>query len=298
MSDFEEIAVAGGKLTFQYEPEKGMSVEFAFSTPLPVTVFQLCINMDGKLVDFVATSGVGGSTFIPQPSIVAYLISDREGMFGQKCVVCGSYFRTSTLSRLTTCTYCGSRKHGIAFLTENQMQYLTKYFNTYLRAMNDGKNAIVDLDQMTASLANNKHSWVYNEERQQSKYICSVCHCAYDVLGNYALCPACGTPNYQSVFEVALSDIQTKLAAVDQSDVPGELFAKAFTEYEALGNSVKAQLLRLPAMKRRKVEIEKINFQHLSEAAKLLEHFFSIKINENISAEDLTFLKQWLTEGT
>ena len=81
-------------------------------------------------------------------------------------------------------------------------------------------------------------------------------------------------PNYHSVFEVALSDIQTKLAAVDQSDVPGELFAKAFTEYEALGNSVKAQLLRLPAMKRRKVEIEKINFQHLSEAANLLDISF------------------------
>jgi hypothetical protein len=70
MHEFEEIAHTGGKLTFIHESEGGLSVRLEHSTPLPATVFQVCINMDGQIVDYVAIGGIGGgvllsSTFSP-----------------------------------------------------------------------------------------------------------------------------------------------------------------------------------------------------------------------------------------
>ena len=292
MHEFEEIAHTGGKLTFIHESEGGLSVRLEHSTPLPATVFQVCINMDGQVVDYVAIGGIGGASFYPQPSVLAYLISDREGMFGQKCKACESYFRCSTLSRTTICPYCGDRKHGVVFLTANQLQFLTKYFNTYMEALEKAQTVTVDLDQMLDGLSNNTHSWVYKEERQQSLHRCSSCRCRYDVLGSYALCPSCGTPNFLSSYENGLAELQTQLSAssVHRGDVPGELFAKAFTEYEALGNCVRTQLLRIPATDRRKAEVRRINFQRMGEAAELLERFFAIRVNDNLSAEDMVFI--------
>ncbi len=254
--------------------------------------FRCASTWTGQIVDYVAIGGIGGASFYPQPSVLAYLISDREGMFGQKCKACESYFRCSTLSRTTICPYCGDHKHGVVFLTANQLQFLTKYFNTYMEALEKAQTATVDLDQMLNGLSNNTHSWVYKEEVQQSLHRCNLCRCRYDVLGRYALCPSCGTPNYLSSYEKALSELKAHLSAssVHSGDIPGELFAKAFTEYEALGNCVRTQLLRIPATDRRKAEVRRINFQRISEAAEQLERFFAIRVNDNLSAEDIAFI--------
>lgn len=164
-TEFEEIAHTGGRLTFIHEEGGGLSVKLEHSRPSPATVFQVCIALDGQIVDYVAIGGIGSPSFYPQPSILAYLISDREGKFGQKCKSCDSYFRTSVPSRRTVCPYCGDRKHGITFLTQNQMQFLTKYFNTYVEASQKGKTVTVDLDEMVDALTHNSQSWVYNTGR-------------------------------------------------------------------------------------------------------------------------------------
>jgi hypothetical protein len=292
MSQFEEIAHTGGKLTFIYEPESGISVKLEHSSPFAAAVFQVCIGPNGKIVDYVAIGGEGAQSFYPQPSVLAPLLSDKEGMFGQKCKSCESYFRTSVPSRATACPYCGIRYHAIAFLTPNQLQYLAIFFNTYMEALKKAETRDVDLDAMIDALANNTQSWVYKEERQQSKNTCPSCRCVYDVLGKYALCPSCAKPNYERSLQEALGDVQARLTAVgtDPSNVPGELFAKIFTEYEALANAVRRQLLRFPATGRRRHAIEKINFQKLDEASKLLEQYFAINVYDGLSRDDIVFL--------
>lgn len=131
MGQLEEITHTGGKLTFIYE-NGSISVRFEHNSPIPATAFQVCISPNGEVVDFVAFSGEGGPSFYPQPSVLAILLSDREGMFGQVCRTCQSYFRTSVLARTTTCPYCGFRNHGRAFLTDNQLKYLANFFDTYV----------------------------------------------------------------------------------------------------------------------------------------------------------------------
>lgn len=291
MASFEEIAHTGGKLTFIYE-NNTIAVRFVHSSPIPATAFQVCISPEGEVVDFVAFSGEGGRSFYPQPSILAILLSDREGMFGQKCRSCDSYFRTSVLSRTTTCPYCGFRNHGRVFLTENQLKYLTSFFNTYIDVQNERLTKEVDLDKMIDQLPNNTQAWVYKEESQQSKTRCSSCRCVYDVLGRYALCPVCALPNYESSFQNGLEVVRVALAAApDHLDLPGETFSRSFTEYEALANAVRRQLLRLPMTPRRRKDIEKINFQRLLEAFQSLDQYFGFRVTDGLSEDDLGFLK-------
>jgi Zn finger protein HypA/HybF involved in hydrogenase expression len=291
MPDFEEITHTGGKLTFLYE-EGGVSIRLQHASPFPATVFQVCISLDGKIVDFVAIAGEGGKSFYPQPSVLAPLLSDREGMFGRKCKACESYFRTSVLNRITICPYCGVRNRGVAFLTDNQLLFLTKVFNTYGEVTEKASTREIDLDAMIETLPNNTQAWVLKEERQQSLTKCRSCHCRYDVLGKYALCPACAKPNYESSFQRALEIIKADLTAAgtDPRNLPGEVFSKIFTEYEALGNAVRRQLLRLPMTERRRRETAKINFQRLAEAANLMEQYFAIRVNEGLSSDDISFL--------
>ncbi len=293
MTEFEEIAHTGGKITFIHDPQHGTSIQLEHSRPLPAAVFQVCITLDGQIIDYIPFGGMGQGSFYPQPSVLAFLISDSEGMFGQKCPVCASYFRTSVLSRITACPYCGLRNRGVAFLTSNQIQFLTNFFNTFMAAHKEAKSIEVNLDEMVDALSNNIHSWVYKEERQQSQHKCKSCRCRYDILGHYALCPACATSNYLTIFEGALGKLLTNVEEIAKAGevIPGDLLTKAFTEFEALGNSVRTQLLRLPATEKRKSDIAKLNFQRIIETSDSLEKWFAFKLLKDLSQEEVEFIR-------
>lgn len=295
MEEFQEISHTGGKIIFQYKPNEGIFVRIENCNPSPATIFQICISFDGQIIDYVSFFSGPGS-FYPQPSLLIPLLSDREGMFGQKCRKCKSYFRTSILSSTTICPYCGYKTRGVEFLTNNQVQYLTLFFNTYMEVLHKPESKEIDLDFLISKLTKNTPSWVYYEERLQLKVRCSACKCVFDVLGKYACCPYCGTPNYKLTLESELSliELEATQSVKNSLDVPGELLSKTFGEYESFSNAIKNQLLQLPATEDRKKEIKKISFQMLDESEKKVDHFFSIKISKGLSSDDLAFLRKMI----
>lgn len=291
MPQFDEIAHTGGRISFDYS-DAGVAVGIVHHRPTAATIFQVCINFEGQIVGYVAATGEGGPSFYPQPSVIALLVSDQEGLFGQRCKACASYYRTLVLSNRTTCPYCGFIGRGPEFLTANQIQFLTNFYTAYVEAMEGKVSKQIDLDSMLDSLSHNEPSWVYTEERQQNKSRCPSCRNVYDVLGRYARCPACGAPNYEHTFDQAMAAIRAQITpeTVDAANLPGETLSKAFSEYEAFGNAVRRQLLRLPMTPRRRTETEKINFQRLAEAERLLDLYFGVNATEGLETSDTEFL--------
>ncbi|MHC4270209.1 MAG: hypothetical protein ACYSTS_17340, partial [Planctomycetota bacterium] len=105
MEEFEEIAHSGGKIEFLNDPVKGTSIRFTHSSPWPFSAFQVCVSFDGKILDTVPVGGMGSSIPIPypKPSILAFVISDRQGLFGRQCPKCNTYFRSDIEGQTNFC---------------------------------------------------------------------------------------------------------------------------------------------------------------------------------------------------
>ncbi|MES2826319.1 MAG: hypothetical protein V4732_22180 [Pseudomonadota bacterium] len=182
MNEFEEIVHTGGKIEFLYDEEtNSVSSRITHQTPYASTIVQLCVSLEGKILAFMATGGYGYDIPYPQPSIPVCLLSDREGLFGQVCPKCHSYFRSDAISGNSICPYCGIKSRGIEFLTKNQLSFLGMYCGSIIQTFNDKQNVEIDLDALLDNLDENKPAWVYPEERQQTKKKCS-CRCTFDIL--------------------------------------------------------------------------------------------------------------------
>jgi len=167
MDEFQEIAHTGGKIDFLYsKEEQAVSIRISHAHPWATTMVQLCISYDGKVLDFVPCGGIGAVIPYPQPSLLAFLLSDREGLFGQSCPKCKSYFRSDALSGHTTCPYCGEADKGIEFLTENQLKFLGHFCESFITAHNEKRSVTVDLDELLNNMEGNSPEWLYPEERQ------------------------------------------------------------------------------------------------------------------------------------
>jgi hypothetical protein len=88
-----------------------------------------------------------------------------------------------------------------------------------------------------------------------------------------------------TIFEGALGKLITNVEEIAKAGevIPGDLLTKAFTEFEALGNSVRTQLLRLPATEKRKSDIAKLNFQRIIETSDSLGKLFAFKLLKDFS---------------
>ena len=167
MDESQEIAHTGGKIDFIYSKEaQAVSIKMSLAYPGATTMVQLCISYDGKVLDFVPCGGIGAVIPYPQPSLLAFLLSDREGLFGQSCPKCKSYFRSDALSGHTTCPYCGEADKGIEFLTENQLKFLGHFCESFITAHNEKRSVTVDLDELLNNMEGNSPEWLYPEERQ------------------------------------------------------------------------------------------------------------------------------------
>ncbi len=295
--EFEEIAHTGGKIEFIHDPEQGTAIRISHTTPQPVVIHQLCVSFEGKVLDFVPIGGIGTVIPYPQPSILAYVISDKEGLFGRACPKCQSYFRSGFLTSKTICPYCGHRDKGVKFLTKNQLQFVGNFCNAFLEAHSQGKSITVDLDEFIHKLGDNKPGWMYSEERQQSQHKCAQCRCVYDILGDYGVCPACGHPNFFQVISTKLDELEAKFKDVDESvtdrherEIEWEKLTRCVSEFEALANTLREHLLLFPATPGRKAEISNLSFQKIVHAAGCLKQWYGIDILKDISPEDLEFL--------
>lgn len=195
MEEFQEIYLSGGKIEFEKGPKGGVSIGYHHSNPWQMAVFQVCVSFEGKVLDIVPFTGMGPMPPYPQPSLLAWVISDRHGMFGSFCRNCQSYFRIDMYPGDTICPYCGHLDKSINFLTENQLQYIAAFCKSFIEAHNGDNDVILDLDKLAEELPENRPKWLYSEEQQQNSYTCAKCKRKYDILGEYGLCPSCGASN-------------------------------------------------------------------------------------------------------
>ena len=297
--EFQEIAHTGGKITFLHDPEQGTAIQIQHSNPWAASMHQVCVSYVGEVLDFVPAGGIGRVIPYPQHSILAFIISDREGLFGRKCPECESYFRSSFLTSKTTCPYCGHKGKGVEFLTKNQLQFIGQFCNSFIEAHTKGKTIEIDLDELTKELSENKPGWVYTEERQQSKHSCQECRCVYDILGDYGVCPSCGTSNFQSVVDEKFDALEAQLKEADENitdrherEVEWEKLTRCVSEFEALANIVRSHLMRLPLISKRRAELSRISFQRILNASEQIEQWFGIGILHDISDKDREFLNK------
>lgn len=79
-SEFEEIAHIGGTITFEHDPEQDTALKITHSNPWAAAMHQVCVSYNGVVLDFLHCGCIGRVITYPQPSILAFIISDREGL--------------------------------------------------------------------------------------------------------------------------------------------------------------------------------------------------------------------------
>jgi hypothetical protein len=300
MNEFEEICHSGGSLKFLWDDSQGFSISYSGKSPYPVALYQLCVSMEGKILEIVPCGGIGSQIPYPQPSILVYMISDREGMFGRECPSCNTYFRVSAASsKVMTCPYCYWSHNSLEFLTKNQLKYAELYCQTYCAAINEQKTFEIDIEALTNELPENRPTWI-SDERQQNLYICTECKTKYDILGEYAYCPICSKNNYREVFSSKLESMKNEFTSFEELNNDRcvreakweELTKKCVSEFEAMANELKKFLVSIPTTKRRRNSISQLNFQSIIKTARLMEKWLDIQIIKDISQDDQNYLNK------
>jgi len=236
----------------------------------------------------------------PKPSLLAWILSDDSGMWGRRCPICGTYFRTNHVMENTACPYCGNVSNSLSFITEAQGRYVTAFCNAYIEASNTKATVAIDLDSVTDS----KPEWSYSEERQQFHFKCKNCHTEADILGEYGWCPKCGKSNGREIIEDKLKQLEEAFERADKNRIERaerdqqweEMNSKCFSLFEALGRHLQTVLVMFPAVPSRKKEVQNLSFQRLIEASESLEQWYGIRVFENISPDDKGFVNLMLNK--
>lgn len=299
MKEFQEIAHTGGKIEFLYSEEhNGVAIQISHSNPWATTMVQLCVSYDGEILDFVPAGGIGAVIPYPQPSILVFLLSDREGLFGQSCPKCESYFRSNSISGDTTCPYCGNTENGLEYLTENQLKFITYFCESQLQAHKEKRNITIDLDNLLKEFPENTPEWIYPEERQQTKKTCE-CRCVYDILGDFGVCPACSKPNFTEIitskfdeFENQFKDVDKNIADRADREVEWEKLTRCVSDFEALANNIRIHIVNFPLTPKRRSDIKRLSFQRITNASLAIKNWFDIDIFNGVSEDDQLFLNK------
>ena len=262
-------------------------------------MYQIAVGLNGALLAVVPPTGLGVPLPpYPQPSILAWIISDQQGMWGRLCPHCKSYFRTNHVYMNTTCPYCQKTADSLAFITEVQRRYLEAYCIAVVNVQKRNQTVKIDLDAIT----DNKPEWVYSEERQQFHFQCVHCRTEVDILGDYGWCPECGRTNGRDLFLKGLGESEQRFEKAEKDlKEPSErarewemLNNDCFSRFEALGNHIHAALLLYPATPKRKKHIGSISFQRIFDAAEYLDLWFGIEIFLGVAPVDQDFVKLML----
>jgi len=299
MEEFEEIYLSGGVIEFKKDPKGGVSISHRGSNPWPMSMFQVCVSYEGKVLDTVPFGGIGQVIPYPQPSLLAWVLSDRHGMFGSRCPECKSYFRTNSCPGNKVCPYCGYRGKSIHFLTQNQLEYISKFCNSFIEAHEGDSDVILNLDELAKELPDNQPKWLYREEKQQNSYTCNSCAARFDILGEYGLCPICGKANFLEVFDKKLAKLerefeQAKEEIVERHDreVEWEKLTRCVSDFESMANQLCSILVRLPTTTNRKSDLQSLSFQRILKSAKKLDAWYGFNFLENVSEKDREFLNR------
>lgn len=300
MTEFTEIAHAGGKVELKKLDNGQYSIKYTHSRATRLVYQQVCVGYDGKLLDVVSYTGMGTSPTYPQPSVLAHLLSDENGMFGKVCPRCSSYFRTDYTGRTINCPYCGERGHTLKFTTPNQYNFIASYCEMYTKTIKAGESVTIDYDEITKTLPENEKSpWVYTEERQQTQSECTSCKVVVDILGDYGICPNCGLHNSKKIFNAKIDSFENrfleayeKLTDRHQREEEWEKLLRCVSEFESMANELNKFLVQFPMTPQRRQELRQLSFQRILSTEKSIKNWFGFSILASISADDQDFLNK------
>src|SRR5215472_10121103 len=130
MSEFKDkIPAAGGKIEFLYDEASGGIATQVSGTGF-IALYQVAISVDGKrLLSTVPATGVGVTPVYPRPSVLTFIQSDEQGMWGRNCPLCRKYFRTNHVMDFTCCPYCAVGVSSLAFMSKEQRTYITACYD-------------------------------------------------------------------------------------------------------------------------------------------------------------------------
>jgi hypothetical protein len=282
--DKQPVPHAGGKITISPDEGGFYQLRLEMNSGHGGGMYQVAMSRQGTPLAVVPASGLGQSRPYPQPSVLAFVMSDTDTLWGRRCSVCKSYFRTDHTYGFTTCPYCTFEADSLWFLTEHQLDYLRKFVEAANRAINEQIEVVINFDDVTDAA-----EWTYDERKLQHKFLCKACGVSVDILGEYGSCPKCGKRNSGGVFNRKLNDIDLGIAEADQNR-RADLLNNAVAVFEAMANDFKKIMLAMPSHPNRKKQIEKVNFQDIISSSQQLTNWFAFELDAGVKNEDLTFV--------
>jgi hypothetical protein len=282
MSEFKDkIPAAGGKIEFLYDQAGGIATQVS-GTGF-IALYQVAISMDGRrLLSTVPATGIGVMPVYPQPSILTFIQSDEQGMWGRNCPFCKKYFRTNHVMSDTHCPYCAGQESSLAFVSKEQRTYITACYDAFARAYVGKKSTAVEIGDITDQTP----AWHYSEEKQQFHFKCfeKGCDTQTDILGEYGYCPRCGRTNARKLF---LERVDNMLIRVDEikKNVPErkeratvweEMTKNIVGDFEHLAKHLRVSLLCFPLTMNRRKRLQELNFQKPLQANESLIQWFDI----------------------
>lgn len=94
MAEFRDtIRAAGGRLDYLFQSDGRLAYQISGDMR---ALYMVAVSVDGShFLDEVPAVGIGGTAVYRQPSVIAYVQSDEQGMWGRNCPACERYFRTN-----------------------------------------------------------------------------------------------------------------------------------------------------------------------------------------------------------
>jgi hypothetical protein len=284
MAEFKDaIPAAGGKIEFLYRPNGRIDLQISGTSPQ--AMYMVAVSMDGRrLLGEVPVVGLGGTAVYPQPSVVTYIQSDDQRMWGRNCPACEKYFRTTHIFDMSVCPYCAETAPSLTFISKAQRVYIAACYDAFARAVLTHQSTSLDVSAITDQTP----AWHYSEEKQQLHFKCGAngCGAETDILGRYGFCPRCGRTNARHAFKDLMSSMlrrwdQTNKAVFDRDprrQVWEDLTVKSVTEFETLAKHLRRKLLTFPLSRKRRQHLEALNFQSPLRADESLRQWFDISV--------------------
>ncbi len=294
MADFEDVQHTGGAITIRRRGSQ-YQLSYVHMRPVRSTLVELFVKADGTPIAFSPITGIGLQP-APEPEFMVMFASDEEGLFGQQCPKCESYFRSGA-PFTSHCPYCGATPDALEFITPTQRRFFKGFAEAIITAPEG--DTTVDLDQLLESIPENKQSpWHYTEERQQTHFKCARCGREFDVLGEYVQCPTCPKTTHDVVIQRKLAartaEFETAAANLterhEREDRWQQLLLGCVSDFEGFASDLRDHLQRFPATPARKRALEHLSFQNIVNAADRLKEWYAFDVLDTIGTEDRDFL--------
>ena len=319
MSEFQDkIPAARGRVDFLYDPKSG-GIAAKIGGTGRLAVYFVAVSLDGReLLSTVFPAGLGGTMVYVQPSVLTYIQSDEQGMWGRNCPFCKKYFRTSHVFGVTFCPYCAAAADSLAFVSKDQRRYITAYYDAFARAHIGKTNTSLDISEITdnaPSETDKTPAWHYSEEKQQHHFLCVTkgCATATDILGVFGYCPKCGRTNARQRFFQGMDAMLKRLDEVKEAikedrrargAIWEEMTKTVVSEFEPFAKHLRSKLLCFPMTPKRRKDLEGISFQNPLEADGSLVQWFDIGVlkwrgsasspGRRVPQDEVAFVKKML----